>query len=165
MILVHLPIHMDDPVERLLAIRAETRRAKAEHGRARGDVFQQFTDVLTHMTVPWLLTHAMELYSSAHVADRLPFLWNLVISNLPGPTDPLYCGGAKVVRVYPLGPVQQGSGLNLTVLSTMSRLCLGVMACTEMVPDVDGLATSFVEAVEILRRLAEDRKDPRLPPG
>jgi WS/DGAT/MGAT family acyltransferase len=158
MILVHLPVQIDDPVERLMAIRAETRRAKAEHGRAGGDVFQQFTDVLTNITVPWLLTHAMELYSSAHVADRLPFLWNLVISNLPGPAVPLYCGAAKLVRVYPLGPVQQGSGLNLTVLSTMDRLCFGAMACKEMVPDVEALATGFVDATGVLRRLAEQRR-------
>jgi WS/DGAT/MGAT family acyltransferase len=158
MILVHLPVEIDDPVERLLAIRAETRQAKAEHGQAGGDVFQQFTDVLTNITVPWLLTQAMELYSSAHVADRLPFLWNLVISNLPGPTVPLYCGAAKVVRVYPLGPVQQGSGLNLTVLSTMDRLCFGAMACKEMVPDVEDLATGFVDATGVLRKLAEKKR-------
>jgi hypothetical protein len=121
-------------------------------------VFQQFTNVLTNITVPWLLTHAMEFYSSAHVADRLPFLWNLVISNLPGPAVPLYCGAAKVVRVYPLGPVQQGSGLNLTVLSTLDRLCFGAMACKEMVPDVEDLATGFVDATERLRRLAAQRR-------
>jgi WS/DGAT/MGAT family acyltransferase len=158
MVLVHLPVQIDDPVERLMSIRAETRRAKAEHGHAGGDMFRLFTDVLTNITVPWLLTHAMELYSSAHVADRLPFPWNLVISNLPGPTVPLYCGAAKVVQVYPLGPVQQGSGLNLTVLSTMDRLCFGAMACKEMVHDVEDLAAGFVDATEVLRRLAEQRR-------
>jgi WS/DGAT/MGAT family acyltransferase len=158
MILVHLPVEIDDPVERLLAIHTETRWAKAEHGQAGRDVFQQFTDVLTNITVPWLLTHAMELFSSAHVADRLPFLWNLVISNLPGPAVPLYCGAAKVVRVYPLGPVQQGSGLNLTVLSTLDRMCFGAMTCKEMVPDVEDLATGFVDAIEVLRGLAEQSR-------
>jgi len=162
MILVHLPVQIEDPVERLMAICAETRRAKAEHGQARGDVFQQFTDVVTSITVPWLLTHAMELYSSAHVADRLPFLWNLVISNLPGPAVPLCCGTARVVRVYPLGPVQQGSGLNLTVLSLMDRLCFGAMACKEMVPDVEDLATGFVDAIERLGRLAARKRRPTI---
>lgn len=157
MVLVHLPVQIDDPVERLMAICAETQRAKAEHAQAGADVFRQFTDVLTNITTPWLLTHAMELYSSAHVADRLPFPWNLVISNLPGPAVPLYCGAAKLVRVYPLGPVQQGSGLNLTVLSVMDRLCFGALACRELVPDVEDLATGFVDATEELRRLAERR--------
>ena len=159
MILVHLPVQIDDLVECLMAIRAETRRAKAEHGQVGGDVFQQFTDVLTNITVPWLLIHVMELYSSSHLADRIPFLWNLVISNLPGPAVPLYCGGAKAVRIYPLGPVQQGSGLNLTVLSTLDRLCFGAMACKEMVPDLEDVATGFVDAIEELRKLADARAD------
>jgi WS/DGAT/MGAT family acyltransferase len=154
MILVHLPIQIDDPVERLLAIRAETRRAKAEHGRSGADVFRKFADVVTNITVPWLLIHAMELYSSTHAADRVPSPWNLVISNLPGPRVPLYCAGAKAVRIYPLGPVQQGSGLNLTVLSTLDRLCFGAMACKEMVPDIQDVAASFADAIGRLRKLA-----------
>ena len=155
MILVHLPVQTDDPVERLMAIRSETRRAKEQHGSAKGDVFRQATDLLTNVTVPWLLTHAVEVYSRSHLADRLPFLWNLVISNLPGPPIPLYCAGAKLLRLYPFGPVQQGSGLNLTVMSTMDRLCLGAMACKRMVPDVEDIATGFVTEIAILKGCAD----------
>jgi WS/DGAT/MGAT family acyltransferase len=158
MILVHLPVQGDDPVERLLAVHAETRRAKAEHGHTRSDVFQKFTDVVTSITAPLVLTQMVGLYSSTHLADRLPFFWNLVISNLPGPAVPLYCGGAKAVRIFPLGPVQQGSGLNLTVLSTLDRLCFGAMACKEMVPDVEDIATGFVDAIGELRKLADARR-------
>jgi WS/DGAT/MGAT family acyltransferase len=157
MILVHLPVQIHDPVERLMVIHANTRRAKAEHGEIRGDVFQKFTDVVTNLMAPWLLTHAVGLYSSSHLADRLPILWNLVISNVPGPAAPLYCGGGRALRIYPLGPVQQGSGLNLTVLSTLDRLCFGAMACKELVPDVEDIATGFVHGVEELRALAARR--------
>jgi WS/DGAT/MGAT family acyltransferase len=158
MVLVHLPVQIHDPVERLMAIGAETQRAKAAHGAVRGDVFREFTDVLTNLTAPWLLTHVVGLYSSTHLADRLPFLWNLVISNLPGPAAPLYCGGARALRIYPLGPLQQGSGLNLTVLSTLDRLCVGAMACRELVPDVEDITTGFVHAIGELRALAAERR-------
>jgi WS/DGAT/MGAT family acyltransferase len=156
MILVHLPVQTDDPVERLMAIHAETKRAKEEHGQVGGDVLQQFTDVLTNVTVPWLLTHVMGLYSWSHLADRLPFFWNLVISNLPGPPVPLYCAGAEVLRIHPFGPVQQGSGLNLTVLSTADRMCFGAMACKEMVPDVEDIGIGFVDEIAVLKKLAEE---------
>jgi WS/DGAT/MGAT family acyltransferase len=156
-ILVHLPVQADDPLERLTAIQAETHRAKRKHGRQHGDVLQQFTDVLTNLTVPWLLIHLMELYSSTHVADRLPPLWNVVVSNLPGPPGPLVTAGARVRKVYPLGPVQQGSGLNLTVLSTGDRLCLGVMACKELVPDVGDIGTGFVHEIAVLKGLALEK--------
>jgi WS/DGAT/MGAT family acyltransferase len=156
MILVHLPVQTEDPVERLLSIRAETRQARAEHGRVGGDLVQQFTDVLTSLATPWLITHLMELYTASPLADRLPPFWNLVISNLPGPPTPLYGGGAKVLQIYPLGPVQLGSGLNLTVLSAIDRLCLGVMACKELVPDVEDLAAAFVDEVGVLRKRADE---------
>lgn len=157
MILARLAVRIDDPVARLLAIREETRRAKEQHGQAGGDVFRQATDLLTSVTVPWVLTHAIEVYARSHLADRLPFLWSLVVSNLPGPPVPLYCAGAKLLRLYPFGPVQQGSGLNLTVMSVTDRLCLGAMACKRMVPDVDAIASGFVAEVVLLKRLADGR--------
>jgi WS/DGAT/MGAT family acyltransferase len=165
MILVHLPVRVDDPVERLLAIRAETQRAKERHGEGGGDVFRQATDLLTNITVPWVLTHAIEVYARSHLADRLPFLWNLVVSNLPGPPVPLYCAGAKLLRLYPFGPVQQGSGLNLTVMSVADRLCLGALACKRMVPDVDDLADAFVAEVALLKKAAEARAATRAGTG
>ncbi|MCA9773099.1 MAG: wax ester/triacylglycerol synthase family O-acyltransferase, partial [Myxococcales bacterium] len=157
MILVHLPVEVADPAERLARIRAETARAKEAHGHGGGSVLEQFTDVLTNLTVPWFLTHAVQLYSWSHLADRLPFFWNLVVSNLPGPPVPLYCAGARVLRIYPFGPVQQGSGLNLTVMSTADRLCLGAMACGEMMPDVERIGAAFVEEIALLKGLAAGR--------
>ena len=105
--------------------------------------------------MPWLLTHVMELYSSTHIADRLPFFWNHVISNLPGPPGTLYAAGARVRKVYPLGPVQQGSGLNLTVLSSGGRLSFGALACSEIVPHVEDIGRGFAEEIAVLRELAE----------
>jgi WS/DGAT/MGAT family acyltransferase len=155
MILAHLPVETADPLARLRAIHAETQRAKHRHGAAGGDVLRQFADVVTNLAAPWLLTHMVQLYSASHLANWLPFFWNLVISNVPGPPRPLSCEIGRVRRVYPLGPVQQGSGLNLTVMSAADRLCLGAMACTELVPDVDDIARGFVGEIAALRELAE----------
>jgi len=157
MILVHLPVQIEEPVSRLMAIRAETRRAKEQHGDAKGDLFRQTTDLLTSVMVPWLLVHAVDLHARAHLADRLPLFWNLVISNLPGPPIPLYLAGAKVLRIYPFGPAQQGSGLNLTVMSTAGRLCLGAMACRRMVPDVEKIGMGFVAEIALLKDLADEK--------
>ncbi len=154
MILTELPLQTDDPVQRLLAIRAQTAQAKVRHGRGKGDVFRQGTDLLTSITVPWLLTQMIALYSRSDLGDRLPPLWNLVISNLPGPQRVLYCAGARVLRLYPFGPVQLNSGLNLTVMSSGTRLCLGAMACGRMVPDVELIADGFVREIRMLKKLA-----------
>ena len=150
---VHLPIHLADPVERLLAIHEETDRMKKRHrgGGGGGDVLKNFADILTNVTVPWMMTQAMSLFSSQHLADRLPPLWNLVISNIAGPPVPLYTTGARLTHLFPLGPVQQGAGLNITVMSAIDRLCFGALACTDLVPDVEEIGAGFVSEVATLK--------------
>ncbi len=85
---------------------------------------------------------------------------NLVISNVPGPPVPLYSAGARVLAVYPFGPIIEGAGLNLTVLSNMGSVDFGAIACREMVPDLWDIATGFTESIEELRKLAEEREAP-----
>ncbi len=149
---VHLPIELEDPVERLLTIREETSRMKKRHqGGGGGDVLKNFADILNNVTVPWMMTHAMSLFSSQHLADRLPPLWNLVISNIAGPAVPLYTTGAKLTHLFPLGPVQQGAGLNITVMSAIDRLCFGALACSDLVPDVGDIGAGFVSEIETLK--------------
>ena len=79
---------------------------------------------------------------------------NVVVSNVPGPPVPLYAAGARVDAVYPMGPLFEGVGLNLTVLSNRGDLDFGVIACREMVPDVWSLATGFEDAVATLHKAA-----------
>ena len=61
---------------------------------------------------------------------------NVVISNVPGPPFPLYYAGAKLEYTLPMGPVMEGAGLNITVLSYMDNVDIGFMACRELIPDV-----------------------------
>jgi hypothetical protein len=53
-----------------------------------------------------------------------------------GPPIPLYLAGALVEAIYPLGPLLPGVGMNITVLSNLDRLDVGVMACPDVVDDV-----------------------------
>ncbi|MFW2387739.1 MAG: WS/DGAT/MGAT family O-acyltransferase [Polyangiales bacterium] len=153
---VHLPVQSEDPVDRLMAINEETSRQKRRHSRGgRGDILKNVTDLVTNITVPWISTHLIGLISSTHLADRVPPLWNLIISNVPGPPVPLYTPGARLTHLFPLGPVQQGSGLNITVMSAVDRLCFGTLACTELVPDLPDIANGFVREVELLKASVE----------
>ena len=95
----------------------------------------------------------MGAFAHGGIAQRLPPAWTLVISTLPGPRGKLYCAGVRVLRIYPFGPIQLGNGLNLTVLSSGDRLCLGAMACKRMVPDVEHIVADFVKEVTALKRL------------
>jgi WS/DGAT/MGAT family acyltransferase len=153
---VHLPIQSDDPIDRLMLIHQETSRQKRRHSRGGGgDILKNFADLVTNITVPWMATHVIGFFSSRHLADRVPPLWNLIISNVAGPPVPLYMSGARLTHLFPLGPVQQGSGLNITVMSAVDRLCFGALACTELVPDLQDIATGFVREIEALKARIE----------
>jgi WS/DGAT/MGAT family acyltransferase len=149
---LRLPMDIEAPLERLKAIHATTRSEKKGQSR-RGDagMVKHVVDILVNTSTPWLLTEIFARYSL--IAERIPPMWNVVISNIAGSPVPLYFGGARLRQLYPLGPVQQGAGLNITVLSTDGRLCFGAMACKDLVPDVEEIASGFVEEIERLKGL------------
>ena len=148
---VRLPIDIEDPIERVRAIHRVTRSEKKGQNRSGGGMVKHVVDILVNTSTPWLLTEIFTRYSL--IAERIPPMWNVVISNIAGSPVPLYFGGARLRQLYPLGPVQQGAGLNITVLSTDGRLCFGAMACTDLVPDVEEIASEFEAEIGRLKEL------------
>jgi len=80
-------------------------------------------------------------------------LWNLVISNVPGPPIPLYCAGAQLKANYPVSVVTDGMGLNITVLSYCGSLDFGLVADREQMPDVASLMGWLRDELEALKPL------------
>jgi WS/DGAT/MGAT family acyltransferase len=149
---VRLPVQIEDPVEQLKTINAETREAKEMQDAIGADLLQDFAQFIP----PTLFNRAMRLYSNLNLADRHRPVHNLIVSNVPGPPIPLYTAGAQVVGVYPFGPLLEGAGLNLTVLSNMGHVDFGVIACRELVPDAWDIADGFAEAVLLLKKRADE---------
>jgi len=140
-----------DPVERLRTIHEVTKGAKEEHNAIGADMLQS----LTEFAAPRLFGLAMRFYSSTKLADRGPVIHNLVISNVPGPPFPLYFPGAKLVSLFPMGPVFEGAGLNITVISYMDDIDIGLMVCRESVPDVWDMAADIEESLAELKKAAD----------
>jgi diacylglycerol O-acyltransferase len=90
----------------------------------------------------------MQLYSRLRLADRHRPPVNVIISNVPGPQMPLYAAGARVEAIHPLGPIMDGAGLNLTVLSHGGRVDFGAVGCREAVPGLDEIADGFTDAID-----------------
>ena len=147
---VRLPVHLPDPVEQLLTVQQEARRAKRAHAVVGGAALQGWAGA----TPPRLLSAGARLYSLLGLADHHRPFQNLVISNVPGPATPLYTGGARIVSAHPHGPVFDGVGLNITVLSYAGRLHFGALACQRGVPDIWDLALGFGSAVGDMAKLA-----------
>jgi len=140
-----------DPVERLRRIHEVTKGAKEEHNAIGADMLQS----LTEFAAPRLFGLAMRFYSGTKLADRGPVIHNLVISNVPGPPFPLYFAGAKLVSLFPMGPVMEGAGLNITVISYMDDIDIGLIVCRESVPDVWDMAADIEESLAELKKAAD----------
>ena len=95
------------------------------------------------------------LYGKARVADRIPQVANVVISNVPGPPVPLYMAGARMLTNYPASIVVHGLALNITVQSYGHALDFGLMADGEALPDVRELAEAVAIAFDDLRLLPQ----------
>jgi diacylglycerol O-acyltransferase / wax synthase len=103
--------------------------------------------------MPWLIEAATALYGRARVADRIPQVANLVISNVPGPQVPLYMAGARMLTNYPASIIVHGLALNITVQSYDQSLDFGLMADALAMPDVRELADDIAVAMDDLRAL------------
>ena len=109
--LISLGTHLADPAKRLAHIRNASSAMKSTMGRMKSILPTDFPSI----GVPWLMEAAVSLYGKAKVADRIPQVANLVISNVPGPQVPLYLAGARVLTNCPTSIVVHGLALNITV--------------------------------------------------
>jgi diacylglycerol O-acyltransferase / wax synthase len=143
---VSLPTQIADPLERLATINKGTRGAKEEHNALGADVLLNWVE---HAT-PNVFAAAARTYSRLKLADHHRPIHNLIISNVPGPDFPLYFAGAEMVAGFPLGPILEGAGLNITVMSYRGVLNWGLMACRETVAGADEIALAIPEALDEL---------------
>jgi diacylglycerol O-acyltransferase len=144
--MVPLPLEPDDPVERLRAVHAHALASKALHSAFGMQSLEQLTGFLS----PTVTAAAARLYSSLKLARLHPPVCNVVVSNIPGPPVDLYCAGARVAGIFAMGPVIEGTALNLTVLSEAHHLNVGIMACPALVPVVEEVGAGFVAAIREL---------------
>ncbi|MGO8861957.1 MAG: WS/DGAT/MGAT family O-acyltransferase [Acidimicrobiales bacterium] len=151
-----LPTQLDDPVKRLQAIHASTRSAKVMQQALGDDVILELADIVP----PGLLAAGLRAYDRLHLADHHPPIFNLIMSNVQGPSLPLYIAGARLVASYPIGPLLDGGGLNITVLSYLDNVAFGFAVCPEIVEDPWRLAEATSEAFAELESAAASAASP-----
>ena len=148
MVRVGLASNITDPVKRLLAIRNATAAVKSTTGRTKGTQTLDFPSIGT----PWLLHGLATIFGEMKLANLIPPFANLVISNVPGPTVPLYFAGARITHYWPLSIVQHGLGVNITVESYDGALGFGITAASSAVPDPRLIADALRVSLKELQR-------------
>jgi WS/DGAT/MGAT family acyltransferase len=149
MMMVSLATTIEDPIERLRAINVSANAGKKLQGSVKGAMPTDFPS----LGVPWLMTGLVSLYGRSRLANRLPPIVNVAISNVPGPQFPLYFAGAKLAGFFPVSIPGHGIALNMTVQSYNGSLEVGLTACRRAMPDVADLADYVVEEHKKLRDL------------
>jgi diacylglycerol O-acyltransferase / wax synthase len=150
--LAALPTHLPEPAERLEVVHAATKVAKAQQAA----IPQGLVDQISDFAPPALTARAARVVFATGLLHRLP-PFNLCISNVPGPNVPVYLCGAKLLAHYPVSVVTDGQGLNITLVGYLGQLHFGLVACRELMPDIESLATYLVEELELLVKAAADR--------
>ncbi|MFY8087478.1 MAG: wax ester/triacylglycerol synthase family O-acyltransferase [Rubrivivax sp.] len=149
MSLISLGTHLSDTGKRLQHIVAASLAMKAMMGSVKSILPTDFPS----LGVPWLMEAAANLYGKARVAERIPQVANVVISNVPGPQVPLYMAGARMLTNYPTSIVVHGIALNITVQSFDRSMDFGLMADAKALPDVKELAAALAVAMDDVRAL------------
>ncbi len=154
--LVSLATGVADPVARLGRIREGMAAAK-EQSRAVGpDVYSAWAEA----AFPAVATRLSRLVTNLRVFDHVAPVFNLVVSNVPGPDVPLYLAGARMTSLHPIGPIMEGVGVNVTVFSYLDAVHVGIQACWDLVPDVSVLGRAMEASLAELVTEAERRDRP-----
>jgi WS/DGAT/MGAT family acyltransferase len=159
MSLMSLGTHLADPAERLAHVMASSQAMKAQLGQLKSLMPTDFPS----MGIPWLMQAGAMLYGRARVAEKLPVVANVVVSNVPGPQVPLYLAGALMLTNYPTSIAVHGLALNVTVQTYNQSLDIGLMACGEACPETAELAAHVETAFMELQALAAADAAPAQP--
>jgi diacylglycerol O-acyltransferase / wax synthase len=145
-IVVALPTDEPDPRRRL---QAAHRALEAAKRRQRALPPGLLTDAGNFLP-PLIFAQASRM--TGEIAARIAPPVNLIISNIPGPSEPLHWHGARVESYHPFTVVMDGVGLNMTAMSYLDGVGFGMISDREQVEDLwpvmDGIAASLDELVE-----------------
>jgi diacylglycerol O-acyltransferase len=148
-ILLELPVHVADPLERLAAVQAACAAGKASHMAELGEAVTHAADLLPPMV---LGTASRLIVRLLHHVPQQSI--TTVCTNVPGPQFPLYCLGREMLDYLPYVPLMDGVRVGTAILSYNGKVAFGVTGDLDSVPDVAVVTDGIVTALGELRALA-----------
>jgi WS/DGAT/MGAT family acyltransferase len=141
---VALGTHIGDPLARLEAVKASMKRVREDRA-----------SLPDSAVTSYVMTRAAPLYASQLpvVGRFVPPLFNLVVSNTPGPQRPRYFNGSRLEAIYPMSPLMQFSALSIDCVSYAGTLNIGFTGARDTLPHLQRLAVYLGQALEDLEEL------------
>lgn len=148
--LVELPVGEPDPAVRLQQISYQL--AQLEEGGH----FVGAEDIVNIAGFGPPTLHALGARASSSLSSKV---YNLVITNVPGPQHPLYAAGSQMIAAYPVVPLTKNQALSIGLISYDGGVYLGLYADRDALPDLDLLVTCLLESRdELLERCEQTRR-------
>ncbi|MCU1453411.1 MAG: wax ester synthase/diacylglycerol acyltransferase [Acidimicrobiales bacterium] len=147
-IFASLPVDEPDPLERVRRVHEAMVDAKQLFDAVPAESLTDFAQF------PPPAVFALAMRTATRLTGRYGMPVNVVISNVPGPREPLYAAGAKLLHYYPVSTIVDGQGLNVTVQSYLDTLDFGLVSCRELVPDLWDMVDAMVDDVALLAKAA-----------
>jgi WS/DGAT/MGAT family acyltransferase len=144
-ILCNLATDVEDPAKRLEAISASMRGNK--------EVFSELSRLQAFALSAFMMA-PLGLAALPGFVSSAPPPFNIVISNVPGPTEPMYWGGARLEGNYPLSIALDGQALNITLVNNADNIDFGLVGCRRSVPHLQRLLGHLESSLKDLERAA-----------
>ncbi len=138
-----LPVYVEDPVRRLRVVSEQMEGLKRSKQALGAEVIARFND----FAPPTLLAQAARINFSTR-------LFNLIVTNVPGPQMPLYILGRELEEVFPVAFLPQNHALAVAIMSYNGRLCFGLLADYDSMEDVETVARGIDESLAELEQAA-----------
>lgn len=149
--IVPIPTDVETPEGRLSASHDAMRAAKDRHRALPAEALQDITNFIP----PAINARAARVALQLGANPALRPLFNVIISNVPGPPIPLYLAGAKLEANYPVSVITDGAGLNITVLSYLDHVDIGIICDREQMPDVQRVVDAMQAELDALLALCD----------
>lgn len=149
-IIGNLNTHLADPLTRLQSIHRSTEIAKQQLQQLPRASLVSYTSLFMAPFIVQLL---------AGLGGKTRPMFNVTISNVPGPSEPLYFHGARLEQMYPVSLLTHGQALNITCVSYAGQFNIGLTGCRDTLPHMQRLAVYMGEALaDLEQRLGLSRK-------
>jgi diacylglycerol O-acyltransferase / wax synthase len=142
-----LPVYVEDPVRRLEVVREAMEGLKSSKQALGAEVISRFND----FAPPTLLAQASRVNFSTR-------LFNLIVTNVPGPQIPLYVLGRELEDVFPIAFLPPNQALAVAIMSYNGRINFGLLADYDAMPDVGSIAEAITECLDELVEAAKERE-------
>jgi WS/DGAT/MGAT family acyltransferase len=139
-----LPVYVEEPVSRLRAVS----QAMEEVTRSRQAVAAKVLADVENFAPPTVLAQASRLTFSTR-------LFNLIVTNVPGPQFPLYLLGRELEDIFPIGFLPKSHALTVVAVSYNGNVTFGLLGDYDALPDIGRIAEQIEAAISELLALAK----------